>query len=84
MSRKIRWSAFLMAMALSLVAENQVLAGCITNHNSSMSCGEDGSDCYCAGTGDGCTVCTNIGGGGGWSICYYDWNTGDMDCTYQN
>lgn len=85
MSRKIRWAAFLIAMVLSAVAENEVLAACFTNHNSSMFCGDDGFNCYCAGHGDGCTVCSNTGGGGGgWSVCYYDWNTGDMNCTYQN
>ena len=49
-----------------------------------MECDYTGQDCYCAHTGDGCSVCTNIGDGG-WDICYYDYHTGDMDCTtYQN
>jgi hypothetical protein len=84
MSKKIRWAAFLIAMILSGVAKNEVLAGCITNRNSSMDCDSTGFNCYCAGRGDGCSACTNIGNGGGWSICYYDYHTGDMDCTYQN
>lgn len=85
MSRKIRWAAFMIAMVLSAVAANEVLAGCFTARNSSMICGSDGLSCYCAGTGDGCSVCSNTGGGGGpWSICYFDYHTSDMNCTYQN
>jgi len=64
--------------------EKKVSAGCFTNRNSVMTCDGSGFNCYCSGRGDGCSVCTNVNDGGGWSICYYDYHTGDMDCTYQN
>jgi hypothetical protein len=84
MSRKIRWAAFLIAMILSFAAEQKVLASCVNNSNSSMTCDESGSSCYCAGTGGGCSACYSGGGGSKWQLCYYDWNTGDLDCVYSN
>ncbi len=83
MRRRVRWAAFLVAMVLFAVAENKAMAGCINNRNSEMYCDASGNSCYCAGRGDGCSACFNTGGGG-WSLCYYDVRTGDMNCTYQN
>jgi hypothetical protein len=84
MKKTLRWAALVFVILASVMAGRELTAGCINNRNSTMECDNTGQDCYCARTGDGCSACTNIGDGG-WSICYYDYHTGDMDCTtYQN
>jgi len=86
MSRNIRWAAFLFAMILSFVATREATAilACIENPTMGYSCDRQGFDCYCAGSGGGCTSCHHggVGGGGGSSDCVYDWETGDLDCKY--
>lgn len=82
MSRKFRWKALLSAMILSLASVKPTSAGCINNPNSDMAV-IDGQT-VCAYTGDGCSACSSTGrrGEGSWDICYHDWETGDLVCTY--
>jgi hypothetical protein len=82
MSRTVRWIALLFALTLAFAAGNHASASCITNHNSELSV-IDGQE-VCAYTGDGCSACFSSGGRGpgSWDLCYYDWATGDLNCTY--
>jgi hypothetical protein len=85
MSRKVRWAGLLIAILLSFGALKGASAYCLDNSNSSLQCESEGTDCYCGATGGGCSSCFNSkGGGDSWSLCYYDWETEDVDCTYAN
>lgn len=84
MSRTVRWIALLLALTVSFVAGNKASAGCISNQNSALR--EIEGQEVCAGTGGGCSACFSSGGrgSGSWDLCYYDWVTGDLNCTYYN
>ncbi len=87
MSRKIRWAAFLIIMILTFVAGKDASAGCISNATNSLTCEDDGTNCYCSGSGGGgCSACFTRGGrgDGSWDLCYTDWVSGDEDCFYSD
>jgi hypothetical protein len=82
MSKTVRWSTLLLFLILSLTTGSPASAGCIENPNSDMS--QIDGQTVCAYTGDGCSACSSTGrrGEGSWDICYYDWDSGDLVCTY--
>lgn len=84
MLRTIRFGASLLVLTLAFAAGRPVSAGCLDNPNSELVTIDD--DATCAYTGGGCSVCFTGGprGGGSWDLCYYDWETGDLNCTYEN
>ncbi len=85
MSRMIRLVVVLLVGILSFVsAGTKASAGCLNNRNSELTI-IDGQE-VCAYTGDGCSACYTGGkrGNGSWDLCYTDWATGDMACTYYN
>jgi hypothetical protein len=84
MSRTVRLGILLLAGILSFVATHQASAACISSDNSHLAVIEGIETC--AGTGGGCSACFTSGrrGGGSWDLCYYDYHTGDLACTYYN
>jgi hypothetical protein len=85
MNRTIRLGMLMLAGVLSLIATSKVLsASCINNNNSHLA--EIEGIATCAGTGDGCSVCftREPRGAGSWNLCYFDYHTSDLACTYYN
>ena len=84
MSRTVRLGVLLLAGALSFVASKNASASCISNNNSSLTYIE--GIATCANTGDGCSACftREPRGAGSWNLCYYDFHSGDLNCTYYN
>jgi hypothetical protein len=84
MRRMIRWFMVALILIVSVSAGKPASAGCISDPNAALSY-IDGQE-TCAYSGGGCSACFTGGrrGGGSWDLCYYDWNSGDLVCTYEN
>jgi hypothetical protein len=84
MSRTVRLGAGLLAGALAIFASKSASASCVSSNNSSLTYIE--GIATCANTGGGCSACFTNGprGDGSWNLCYFDYHTGDYDCTYYN
>lgn len=85
MSKLVRLVAVLIVGILSFTAVvNRASASCISNSNSELA--EIEGSYVCAYTGDGCSACFHSGsrGAGSWELCYFDYHTSDLACTYYN
>lgn len=83
MSRIVRLSTLLVVVALFLFGGAPVSAtSCISDSRASMN--EIDGIYVCSFAGGGCSSCFSRDprGGGSWDLCYYDWATGDLHCTY--
>jgi hypothetical protein len=83
MNRSRRWFALLIGVVLSIALGTvPAHAFCYDDPHSSYTF-VDGS-AVCAYSGGGCSYCFVSGGrgSGSWDLCYYDWVTSDMTCTY--
>jgi hypothetical protein len=83
MSGTVRWGAMLFAVVLLLTANQPASAtSCLDTRNSHLA--EEDGESFCGGTGGGCSSCftRDPRGDGSWDLCYYDWSSGDLVCTY--